>query len=196
MIKHTDVESLRAGLRGGHFTSVQLAEHFLELAEASKYGAWRRLTPERALEQARAADELLQDGRDLGPLHGIPIGLKDNIGMAGEANRAGLHPGIEVGPEAQDSAPAARLSEAGAVFIGRLHMTELAFTALGLNDEFTPVNPAEPDRIPGGSSSGAAVAVAAGEVPVPSVATLAAPSGSRRLTRGSTGSNRRRAALT
>ena len=166
MIKHMDVESLRDGLRNGQFTSVQLTEHSLEVAEGSKYGAWRRLTPERALEQARAADKMLQDGRDLGPLHGIPVGLKDNIGMAGEANRAGLHPDIPIEPETQDSAPAARLSEAGAVLIGRLHMTELAFTALGLNGEFTPVNPAAPDRVPGGSSSGAAVAVAAGEVPV------------------------------
>lgn len=166
MIEYTDVQSLREGLRTGQFTSVQLTEQFLEVAEGSTYGAWRRLTPERALEQARAADEMLQDGRDLGPLHGIPIGLKDNIGMAGEANRAGLHPDIVVEPEAQDSAPAARLAAAGAVFIGRLHMTELAFTALGLNGEFTPVNPAAPDRVPGGSSSGAAVAVAAGEVPV------------------------------
>lgn len=166
MIKEMDVESLRAGLRNGQFTSVQLTEYFLEVSEGSKYGAWRTFTPDRALEQARAADKMLQDGRDLGPLHGIPIGLKDNIGMAGEENRAGLHPEILVEPETQDSAPAARLSEAGAVFIGRLHMTELAFTALGLNGEFTPVNPAAPDRVPGGSSSGAAVAVAAGEVPV------------------------------
>lgn len=166
MIEHTDVESLRAGLRNGQFTSVQLTERFLELAEGSRYGAWRRLTPERALEQARVADKMLKDGQDLGPLQGIPVGLKDNIGMAGEANRAGLHPNIAVEPETRDSAPAARLSAAGAVFIGRLHMTELAFTALGLNGEFTPINPVAPDRVPGGSSSGAAVAVAAGEVPV------------------------------
>lgn len=161
-----DVRSLGNGLRSGRFSSVQLTERFLQLAADSRYGAWRTLTPERALAQARAADELLSQGTDLGPLHGIPVGLKDNIGMAGETNRAGMHPDVPLEAEAHDSAPAARLAAAGAVFIGRLNMTELAYTALGLNRQGTPINPAAPDRVPGGSSSGSAVAVAAGEVPV------------------------------
>lgn len=166
MTENTDVKTLGEGLRRGLFSSVELTAHFLRLAEQNRYGAWRKLTPARALKQARTADRLLAEGRDLGPLHGIPLGLKDNIGTAGETNRAGLPEVVPLKAEAADSVPAERLAQGGAVFIGRLHMTELAYTALGLNQAGTPVNPAAPDRVPGGSSSGSAVAAAAGEVPV------------------------------
>ncbi|HLR46431.1 MAG TPA: amidase, partial [Deinococcales bacterium] len=166
MIDSTDVRTLAEGLRQGRYTAVELAAHFLRRAERNEYGAWRSVTPARALSQARAADRLRAEGRDLGPLHGLPVGLKDNIGMKGEENRAGLHGDIPVAPERADSAPAERLDQWGAVFIGRLNMTELAYTALGLGSDKTPVNPAAPERVPGGSSSGSAVAVAAGEVPV------------------------------
>lgn len=166
MIEATDVLTLAQSLRSGSCSAVELTAAFLQRAERNEYGAWRSLTPARALKQARAADRHRAEGRDLGPLHGIPVGLKDNIGMAGEQNRSGLHPDIPLQAETADSAIAERLGQWGAVFIGRLEMTELAYTALGLGAARTPANPAAPDRVPGGSSSGSAVAVAAGEVPV------------------------------
>src|SRR5690625_3774129 len=78
----------------------------------------------------------------------MPVCLKDNNGMKGEENRAGLHGDIPVAPERADSAPAERLDQWGAVFIGRLNMTELAYTALGLGSD---KNPGEPGRTGAGT---------------------------------------------
>ena len=161
-----DVFRLQAALRTGELTAVELASECLRRASASSFGAWRALTPERALREAQTADRLLAEGTDLGPLHGIPIGIKDNIDMAGETSLAGLDPQLAAAPASRDAAVVNRLNQAGAVLIGRLHMTELAFTALGVSDRGTPVNPRDTSRAPGGSSSGSAVAVAAGEVPL------------------------------
>ncbi len=160
------LRELATGLRQGNFSAVELAEECLRRAAANTHGAWRKLTPERALSMAREADRLLADDHDLGPLHGIPVGLKDNINMEGEVSLAGLDPRLPMVPEKVDSSAVELLERAGAVLLGRTHMTELAFTALGLSDQGTPLNPLAPDRVPGGSSSGSAVAVAAGEVPV------------------------------
>ena len=161
-----DVFRLGAALRTGELTAVALASDCLRRASGSSFGAWRTLTPERALREAQNADRLLAEGTDLGPLHGIPVGIKDNIDMAGETSPAGLDPQLAPAAALRDTAVVALLQQAGAVIIGRLHMTELAFTALGVSDQGTPVNPRDGSRVPGGSSSGSAVAVAAGEVPL------------------------------
>ena len=160
------IPELGSALRQGRLSALELAEECLRRAEDSAYGAWRKLTPERALLMAREADRLFAQDRDLGPLHGIPVGIKDNINMLGEVSLAGLDPRLPLTPARADATAVVQLEQAGAVIIGRCNMTELAFTALGLSAQVTPVNPRAPGRVPGGSSSGSAVAVAAAEVPL------------------------------
>ncbi len=124
---------------------------------------YRVVTAERALRQAKRADEQFKKRIYLGPLQGIPIALKDLIDTAGEVTAAGS-PVLAQRSAAQQDAPiVARLDAAGAVFLGKTNMTELAFSGIGINPHYgTPGNALDPSRIPGGSSSGSAVAVASG----------------------------------
>ncbi|VCU68035.1 Glutamyl-tRNA(Gln) amidotransferase subunit A [Pigmentiphaga humi] len=117
----------------------------------------------RAMAQAEAADRLIRDGKG-GPLSGIPVSVKDLFDVEGETTRAGSRV-LDRGPAIQDSPVVARLKDAGAVIVGRTNMSEFAFTGVGINPHYgTPRNPWDRSvgRIPGGSSSGAAVAVADG----------------------------------
>jgi Asp-tRNA(Asn)/Glu-tRNA(Gln) amidotransferase A subunit family amidase len=119
--------------------------------------AWARLDPEAALAQARAADA--QD-EPSSPLHGVPVGVKDIIDTADLSTEYGSS--IYAGNRPQtDAACVTRLREAGAVILGKTKTTEFAY--------FHPAdttNPHDPERTPGGSSSGSAAAVADGMVPV------------------------------
>lgn len=113
--------------------------------------------------QAEAGDCLFAKGAR-GPLSGIPISIKDVFDVQGEVTRAGSL-ALAPPPAAVDSAVAARLRAAGAVLIGRTNMSEFAYTGLGVNPHYgTPLNAWDRSsaRIPGGSSSGAAVAVTDG----------------------------------
>lgn len=157
---------LQARLAAGTLSAVELAGQALGLAEENRFRAWRTLTPARALQAAQRCDRLHAEGRSAGPLHGVPVGVKDNIDMVGETSRAGLPEQVGLPVASADSVLITRLEQAGAVIIGRCRMTELAFTALGDGSPETPLNPLAPDRAPGGSSSGSAAAVAAGEVPL------------------------------
>lgn len=123
-------------------------------------------------DEARAAadafDRLRAAGATPGPYAGIPISIKDLFDVAGQETRAGSR--VLAGrPAASVDAPAvARLRAAGFVIVGRTNMTEFAYSGLGINAHYgTPLNPWEraQSRIPGGSSSGAAVGVADGMVP-------------------------------
>ena len=125
-------------------------------------------TPARATAESAAAAARWKDGRPAGLLDGVPIVVKDMIDLAGEVTTVGSRV-IGRDPAVADAAIVQRLAEAGAVTLGRVNMTELAFSGLGLNPHYgTPANPHGRDapRVPGGSSSGSAVAVAAGIVPV------------------------------
>ncbi len=125
-----------------------------------KFGAFARATPELALAQARDAEALLMQRRILGPLHGIPIGLKDLCFTQGVPTGHGMpmHRGFV---PAFDGTVARRLREAGTILLGKLQMTEGAFA-----DHHpavrVPVNPWHADHWPGASSSGSGVALAAG----------------------------------
>jgi len=114
--------------------------------------------------QADAADARAVSGISLGPLDGAIVSIKDLFDVAGEITRAGSKVLAEEGkPAATDAAVVRRLRAAGAVIVGKTNMSEFAFTAIGVNPHFgTPGNPADRSRVPGGSSSGAAVAVADG----------------------------------
>ena len=122
--------------------------------------AWAFLDPGYAVEQARAADELRLSGRTTGPLHGVPVGLKDIIDTADMPTENGSRLCAGRTPS-RDAAVAARLREAGAVIMGKTVTTEFATRTPGKTR-----NPHDPAHTPGGSSSGSAAAVAAGMVPV------------------------------
>jgi len=117
--------------------------------------------PEAAREAADAADRRAHDGAALGPLDGVIVSIKDLFDVAGEPTRAGSKVLAEAPPAATDAPIVRRLREAGAVIVGKTNMSEFAFTGVGANPHYgTPGNPADRARVPGGSSSGAAVAVA------------------------------------
>jgi len=152
---------LAAAYRAGDLRAVEVAEGYLSRLEPGP--VYRLVTAERAMAQARRADANFSRGIDLGPLQGVPVALKDLMDTRGDVTAAGSKVLAEGPPAAHDCPAAARLDLAGAVFLGKTNMTELAFSGLGLNPHFgTPGNALDPTRIPGGSSSGAGVAVASG----------------------------------
>ena len=124
--------------------------------------AFIAVLPDDARRQARVLDGELARGIDRGPLHGIPISLKDIIDLAGTPTTAASR--VRAGHRAAGDAPvAARLRAAGAVFIGKCNLHEFAFGTTGEESAFGPTrNPHAPAHVPGGSSSGSAVSVAAG----------------------------------
>ena len=122
--------------------------------------AWAFLDPEHALRQAREADARRREGRPLGPLHGIPVGIKDVIDTQDMPTEDGtvLHAGRT---PAADATVVSMLRAAGAIIMGKTVTTELAAYSPGKTR-----NPHDPERTPGGSSSGSAAAVAAHMVPL------------------------------
>ena len=116
-----------------------------------------------ARKQAHASDILREQGV-AGPLSGVPISVKDLFDVQGDVTRAGARV-LPEQPASADAAAIARLRAAGAVFVGRTNMTEFAYSGVGINPHYgTPRNPYDrtTGRIPGGSSSGAAVSVTDG----------------------------------
>jgi aspartyl-tRNA(Asn)/glutamyl-tRNA(Gln) amidotransferase subunit A len=124
--------------------------------------AFITITADSALEQARRAEAEMMAGNWRGPLHGIPIGLKDLLDTAGVRTTAASNQYRERIP-AQDADLVKRLKQAGAVILGKLNLHEFAFGMSGTVSAFGPArNPWDVDRITGGSSSGSGAAVAAG----------------------------------
>jgi aspartyl-tRNA(Asn)/glutamyl-tRNA(Gln) amidotransferase subunit A len=122
-----------------------------------------KLLPERALSQAHRAEKLFEQGVDLGYLQGIPIALKDLLATRGDVTTSGSRVLAEGQVSNEDAALVEILDNAGAVFLGKTNMTELAFSGIGMNPHYgTPGCALDKTRIPGGSSSGSAVAVAEG----------------------------------
>lgn len=142
----------------------ELTERFLE-AIASHPDAgliYARTTPERARIEAVAAHARQQAGSRVGPLDGVPISWKDNFDSAGVATEGGTR--LLTGRVPERDAPALTLAtQAGLVCLGKTHLSELAFSGLGLNPmTATPPNVYDRRRVPGGSSSGAAVSTKLG----------------------------------
>jgi len=137
------------------------------LARARDAGsAFIAVTEERALREATESARRLRAGTPRGPLEGVPIAWKDLIDVEGVPTTAASALRRDAPPARADAPVVARLAAAGMVCVGKTNLTEFAYSGLGLNPHFgTPRNPHDPDRIPGGSSSGSAVAVAAGVVP-------------------------------
>lgn len=123
-------------------------------------GAFAHLDAEHALTQARACDEWRRSGRPVGPLHGVPVAIKDIIDTADYPTECGS-PFLSGRRPRTDATVVSRLRSAGAVVIGKAVTTEFAYFHPGKTR-----NPRNLERTPGGSSSGSAAAVAAGMVPV------------------------------
>ncbi len=146
----------------GLLTSEELVAACLERIRAAEPSvqAWAFLDEQHALEQARAADERKRSGEPIGPLHGVPVGLKDIIDTADmpTENGTALHQGRT---PRHDAVVVAMLRAAGAVILGKTVTTECAYFHPGKTR-----NPHNPEHTPGGSSSGSAAAVGAGMVPL------------------------------
>ena len=122
-----------------------------------------RVYEQSALAAARAADERAKSGIHLGPLDGRIVSVKDLYDIAAEVTTAGSAVLRTAAPAQQDAVIVQRLRQAGAVIVGKTNMTEFAFSGIGINPHFgTPGNAHDAARIPGGSSSGAGIAVARG----------------------------------
>src|SRR5258708_3871218 len=149
-------------IRDGLLTSEELVRSCLERIRTLEPSvqAWTFLDEGHALAQARAADERKRSGEPIGPLHGIPVGLKDIIDTADMPTENGtvLHKGRT---PRDDAAVVKTVRAAGAVILGKTVTTECAYFAPGKTR-----NPHNPEHTPGGSSSGSAAAVAAGMVPL------------------------------
>jgi Asp-tRNA(Asn)/Glu-tRNA(Gln) amidotransferase A subunit family amidase len=149
-------------IRDGAITAEQLVQACLARVRETEpqVQAWQYLDEEHALAQARARDLDRSEGRPTGPLHGIPVGIKDIIDTCDMPTEDGtvLHAGRM---PARDAAVVAMLRAAGAVIMGKTVTTECATYAPGKTR-----NPHNPGHTPGGSSSGSAAAVAAGMVPL------------------------------
>jgi Asp-tRNA(Asn)/Glu-tRNA(Gln) amidotransferase A subunit family amidase len=149
-------------IRDGAISSQELVEACLTRIRNTdeEVQAWAFLDPDYALAQARAADEWRLSGRPTGPLHGVPVGIKDIFDTADMPTENGsvLHAGRT---PSRDATAVARLRAAGAVIMGKTVTTEFAYFAPGKTR-----NPHNPEHTPGGSSSGSAAAVAAEMVPL------------------------------
>jgi len=162
------IDELAQALAGGTTTSRSLIEESLaRIADPNGEGAraFIKVHADQARAMADAADVLRKHGRSPGPYAGIPIALKDLFDIAGEPTPAGSAV-LANAPDAKANAPVvARMIAAGFIPVGRTNMTEFAFSGLGINPHYgTPASPWDraSKRIPGGSSSGTAVAVADG----------------------------------
>ncbi|WP_423812635.1 amidase [Pseudomonas viridiflava] len=127
------------------------------------------MNEERARREAEASAARWKQGQPLGPFDGVPLAWKDLFDVAGSVTTAGSATRRQVSAACLDAPSVGLLARSGMVSVGKTNLSEFAYSGLGLNPHFgTPVNPLSNDspRIPGGSSSGSGVAVAAGIVPI------------------------------
>ena len=167
MTNHDDLAELTLAAASEAVASRELSP--VELVEAclrrieriEPLHAYISVYAEESLQVARAAEAMIAAGHRLGPLHGVPIALKDNIAMAGRVTTAGSKILADWEPDA-DATVTSRLRGAGAVILGKTNMHEFAWGGTSANPHFGAVrNPWNPERFPAGSSGGSGVAVAA-----------------------------------
>jgi aspartyl-tRNA(Asn)/glutamyl-tRNA(Gln) amidotransferase subunit A len=163
-----DLTSLSLAEAGDRIAARELSP--VELVEATlsrieevdpQLNSFIHVAGEEALAAARAAETAIGAGYHLGPLHGTPIALKDNVAVRGQVSSAGSRL-LEDFVPAEDATIAARFRAAGAIFVGRLNMHELAYGVTTNNPHYGAArNPWDTGRTPGGSSGGSGAAVAA-----------------------------------
>jgi aspartyl-tRNA(Asn)/glutamyl-tRNA(Gln) amidotransferase subunit A len=170
------IAEIATAVKSGKTDPVALVEASLERIAAVEKAvqAWCLLDDERAVAQAKILREEAQAGRVRGPLHGVPVAIKDVIDVAGLPTRAGSKTRAQVAPSTADAHVVTQLKAAGAIVLGKVHTTEFAYF-----DGPPPTrNPHNVAHTPGGSSAGPAAVVAAGMVPL-SLGTQTAGSVSR-----------------
>lgn len=163
-LAYLSVAELAPLLRAKKLSPVELTRIYLErIARINpRLNAYLTVLEEEALREARQAERELARGKWRGPLHGVPIAVKDNIESKGVRTTAGSKILASYVP-AQDAPVLARLRAAGAILLGKTHLHEFAYGVTSENVHYGPArNPHDPGRIPGGSSGGSAIAVAAG----------------------------------
>jgi len=159
------IAEVAALIRKREVSPVELVKAYLERINAMEPTVKAYITPmpDEALSAAFEAEKAINRGDYLGPLHGIPIGLKDVFDIKGVRTTLGTKGAVDLMPT-EDSTAASKLRKAGAIFLGKLNMTELAFGITGENIHYgNTANPWKRGHISGGSSSGSAAATAAGE---------------------------------
>lgn len=164
------IAQLSVLIQSGEADPVAVTESVLDgIKSYADQAIFIELTGDRALSEARASADRLRHGRSLGVLDGIPIAWKDLFDIEGMPTTAGSIVLSDAPLAKSDAAIVTALKQAGMIAVGRTNMSEFAFSGLGINPHYgTPHNPhgkGQP-RIPGGSSSGAGAAVAAGLVPI------------------------------
>lgn len=158
---------LSLAVQQGEVTVVELSQYFIQrIKDHDELNCISQLLTQRALQQATRLDQLAAQGIYLSPLHGVPMIVKDSFAISGEVTWAGTTYLNQL--EQQDAAIITQLEALGLVIVARAKMTELAFGLSGQNPiQGTPRNPCYAKPVaPGGSSSGCAVAVAAGLAPL------------------------------
>jgi aspartyl-tRNA(Asn)/glutamyl-tRNA(Gln) amidotransferase subunit A len=158
------IAQLAKALQAHEITSEAITEQCLDRIDEKNpsLNAFIRVLADEAREQARQADREIAAGRYRGPLHGVPISLKDILDLRGTPSTAASR--VRAGHMAEADAPAvANLREAGAVFVGKCNLHEFAFGTTNEDSAFGPSrHPVDVSRSPGGSSGGSAVSVATG----------------------------------
>ena len=168
-LHYQTITALARSIRAGEVSPVEITQHFLSRLEFldENLNALKLVCADRALAEARAAEIALRGGQDLGPLHGIPYVAKDLFDVRGFPTCAGTRL-LEDNIASEDAHAIRSLSQAGMILLGKTHTVQFAYGGVGINhDHGTPHNPWCRDHyVPGGSSSGSAVAVASGMAPV------------------------------
>src|SRR5262245_8510193 len=151
-----------AAIRAGEITAEALGDALLtRCAAAASLNAFISLNPDAVRAAARRADSQRQRGERLGPLHGVPLAIKDNVDSA-DAPTTGGTAGLAKNCPKRNALVLQQLLEAGAIVLGKTNLHELAYGVTNNNGAFGPAcNPYDATRIPGGSSGGTGVAVAA-----------------------------------
>jgi aspartyl-tRNA(Asn)/glutamyl-tRNA(Gln) amidotransferase subunit A len=153
---------LSRALRAGEVSPVEVTEALLGGIELDRTNAFITVTAERAMEDARRAEAEISAGRYRGPLHGVPVAIKDLVSTAGVRTTMASSFFVDHVPD-RDAAVARRLREAGSVLLGKTNTHEFAYGPTGDRSFFGPTrNPHDLDRITGGSSGGSGAAVATG----------------------------------
>ncbi len=159
------IAALRRSLTTAGSHTALIEQVLAQAATPAAAAVFTALFAEQSRAAARQADAALASGRPLPPLAGLPVSIKGLFDVAGALTLAGSSLRRDQPPAAHDAAVVARLRDAGAAFVGHTNLSEFAFSGVGHNPHHgTPVNPCDAAvaRIPGGSSSGAAVSVALG----------------------------------
>ena len=175
-ITSASAKAIARAIRGKEMSAVEVVQaHLDRIAEVNpKLNAVVRLCADRAMQEARAADDAIARDDDIGPLHGVPMTLKDSLDTEGVVSTAGTIGRRDFVPD-RDATIVARLRAAGAILLGKSNTPEITWSGETDNDVYGRTNnPFDLERNPGGSSGGAAAIVSACGSPSTLAATQAA----------------------